>query len=147
MSTVLSDIDNARKLMLLLGDDEFVQALSSADELVREVDRTLDRVERIETEAGEAVREANAALNAVDRRLDRVDETLALFEAKVEAGFSLAFFVVALNRWFAGDPLLAAGLFGMGLLGASSLVVTIRRMPQVRRLRQVGDFATDRLGT
>lgn len=33
----------------------------------------------------------------------------------------------------------------MGLLGISSLVVTIVNLPQVQRLRQVGDYATDQL--
>lgn len=142
---MLSDMENMRKMMMLLGDDQFVDALKNVDTLVDEVDETLDRVERIEGDAEQAVREANEALHAVDGRLEKVDDTISLIEAKIEAGFSLAFFFFALDRWLEGDLLLAAGLFGMGLLGVSSLAVTIARMPQVRRLRQVGDYATDQI--
>jgi hypothetical protein len=39
---------------------------------------------------------------------------------------------------------LAAGLAVMGLLGISSLVVTIATMPQIERLRQVGGLLTSR---
>jgi hypothetical protein len=44
-----------------------------------------------------------------------------------------------------GDPYLAAGLFVMGLLGASSLAMTIYRMPQVRKLRELGRYASSRI--
>jgi len=141
---LLSDIDNARKLIELLGDDKFVDAISNAEQLVDEVDRTLDRVEQIEGDAEQAVREANEALDAVDARLQKFDEAIRLIEAKIETGFSVAFFFFAFQQWTAGEPLLAAGLFAMGLLGASSLAVTIVTMPQVKRLRQAASFMFDR---
>lgn len=140
---MLSDIENMRKMVDLLGDQGFVDALTNVETVLGEVNETIDRVEQIEGEAEQAVREANEALHAVDDRLRRFDETVSLLEAKVEAGFSIAFFYFALNSWLSGDVFLAAGLFAMGLLGASSLVVTIVTMPQVRRLRQVGRFASD----
>ena len=140
-----SDIDNVRKMVGLLGDEGFVKALTNAEKLVTDAEETLERVEKIEGEAGEAVREANEALEAVDNRLEKFDETISLLEAKIEAGFSLGFFFFALSMWRDGELLLAAGLAFMGLLGASSLLVTIATLPQVRRLRQVGDYATDRI--
>lgn len=140
-----SDIDNVRKMMGLLGDEGFVKALTNAEKLVNDAEETLERVEKIEGEAGEAVREANEALQAVDNRLLKFDETISLLEAKIEAGFSLGFFFFALSMWSDGEVLLAAGLAFMGLLGASSLVMTIVTLPQVRRLRQVGEYATDRM--
>jgi hypothetical protein len=142
---MLSDIENVRKMVELLGDEGFVEALTNAEKLVEDVDETLDRVERIEGDAEEAVREANTALTAVDTRLAKFDETISLLEAKIEAGFSIGFFFFALNTYLAGDVLVAAGLFFMGLLGASSLAVTIATMPQVRRLRQAGRYAFSRL--
>lgn len=115
----------------LLGDEGFVEALTNAEELVEDVDETLDRVERIEGDAEAAVREANEALVAVDNRLAKFDETISLLEAKIEAGFSAGFFFFGLSSWLAGDVLIAAGLFFMGLLGVSSLAITIATMPQV----------------
>lgn len=142
---MLSDIDNVRKMMALLGDEGFVEALENVETVVRDADETLGRVEKIESDAEQAVREANEALIAVDNRLLKFDETISLLEAKIEAGFTIGFFFFALNTWLAGDVLIAAGLFVMGLLGISSLVVTIVTLPQVRRLRQVGEYATDRI--
>jgi hypothetical protein len=142
---MLSDIENVRKMVELLGDEGFVEALTNAGKLVEDVDETLDRVERIEGDAEEAVREANAAMTAVDNRLAKFDETISLLEAKIEAGFSIGFFFFALSTWRGGDVFLAAGLFFMGLLGASSLVVTVVNLPQVRRLRQVGRYTIQRL--
>ncbi|MFT4883734.1 MAG: hypothetical protein ACI8U4_001246 [Natronomonas sp.] len=143
---MFSDIDNIRKMVELLGDEGFVEALTNAEELVEDVDETLDRVERIEGDAEAAVREANEALVAVDNRLAKFDETISLLEAKIEAGFSAGFFFFGLNSWLAGDVLIAAGLFFMGLLGVSSLAVTVATMPQVRRLRQAGRYAVGRFG-
>jgi hypothetical protein len=142
---MFSDIDNARKMIELLGDEGFVEALTNAEELVDEVDETLDRVERVEDEAGEAVREANEALNAVDARLETFDETVRLLEAKIEAGFSVGFFFFAVSQATAGNLLIGAALAFMGLLGASSLVVSIITMPQVRRLRELIEYASDRV--
>jgi hypothetical protein len=142
---MFSDIENARKMMELLGDEGFVEALTNAEELVEDVDETLDRVERVEDEAGEAVREANEALNAVDARLEKFDETMRLVEAKIEAGFSIGFFFFALNQAMAGNLFVGAALGFMGLLGASSLVVTIITMPQVRRLRELVAYASDQV--
>ncbi|WP_254840760.1 hypothetical protein [Natronomonas marina] len=143
---MLSDIDNARKLMMLLGDEGFTEALTEAEELVEDANETLDRVERIEDEAAEAVREANETLRAVDRRLDKVDRTINLLEAKIEAGFSLGFFVFAANAYFDGDPFFAAGLALMGLLGAGQLAVTIANIPQVEKLWQGLNYLLERLG-
>jgi len=143
---MLSDIENVRKMVELLGDEGFVAALTNAEQLVDDVDETLGRVEQVEDEAAEAVREANEALNAVDSRLQRFDETIRLIEAKIEAGFSVGFFFFALQQWTAGAVFLATGLFVMGLLGVSSLAVTIATMPQIQRLRQVGGALTSRLG-
>jgi Flp pilus assembly protein TadB len=131
---MLSDIDNARKLMELLGNDEFVEAITRADRLVDETEETLERVEQIESDAQQALDETSEALDAVDRRITKVDETLSLIEAEIEAGFSLILLFFAFDRWTAGDPFLAAILFFLGLLGASALVVTIVRMPQIQRL-------------
>lgn len=144
---MLSDIENVRKMVELLGDEGFVDALTDAEKLVEDVDETLDRVEQIEGDAEDAVREANEALQAVDHRLARVDETISLLEAKIEAGFSVGFFFFAINTYLSGELLLAAGLFFMGLLGGSSLVVTIATMPQVRKIRQAGRYAVERFGT
>lgn len=129
----------------LLGDEEFVDALTNVEGTIEEVNETLDRVEQVESEAGEAVREANATLHAVDRRLDKVDETISLLEAKIEAGFSAGFLVVAANLYFRGELVLAVSLAVLGLLGAGALVHTIATLPQVQKLRQVGGFAYDRL--
>lgn len=142
---MLSDIDNLRKMVDLLGDEGFVDSLTTVETTLQEVNETMDRVEQIEGEAETALREANEALLAVDNRLLKFDETMSLLEAKIEAGFSIGFFFFALNTWLAGDVFIAAGLFIMGLLGASSLVVTIVTMPQVRRLRQFGRFASDQI--
>ena len=136
---------NTAKLVELLGDEGFVEAVTNVEGTVEEVNETLDRVEKVESEAGEAVREANATLHAVDRRLDKVDETISLLEAKIEAGFSAGFLVVAANLFLRGELVLAASLAVLGLLGAGALVVTIVTLPQVRKLRQVGGFAYDRL--
>lgn len=140
-----SEIDNARQMMGLLGDEGFVNALKNAEKLVDDAEATLERVEEVEDEANEAVKEANEALHAVDARLRRVDDTISLIEAKIEAGFSLGFFFFAVSRFGQGEVILAAALFFMGLLGASSLVRTILNMPQVRRLRNMGDYATDQI--
>ncbi|MEF8806770.1 hypothetical protein [Natronomonas sp.] len=140
-----SDLGNMLRMVGLLGDDEFVDALTDVETLVNDVQETLDRVEEVEREAGQAVDDANESLANVDQRLERFDEMISRLEAKIEAGFSIGFFVFALNRWSAGDPYLAAGLFVMGLLGASSLVVTIYRMPQVRKLRKLGRYASSRI--
>ncbi len=142
---MLSDIENVRKLTELLGDEGFVEALTNAETLVEDVSETLDRVEDVEDDAQEAVQEANAALNAVDYRLRKFDETIRLIEAKFEAGFSIGFFFFAFQQWTAGSLFLGAGLALMGLLGVSSLAVTIATMPQVRRLRQLGQYLTDRV--
>jgi len=139
-----ADIGNMLKMMNILGDKGFVDALTNVEGLVEDVDETLDRVERIEGEAEAAVREANEALNAVDRRLAKFDETISLLEAKIEAAFSVGFFVFALNQYLDGEVLFAAGLLFMGLLGTSSLVVTIVTMPQVRRLRGISRSAIGR---
>lgn len=132
---LLSEVDNVRQLVELLGDEEFIRALTEAESLVQDVNATLDRVELVEDEAAQAVEEANETLTAVDRRLDKVDETINLLEAKIEAGFSLGFFVFAVNFYLNGDLLFAASLSFMGLLGAGQLLVTIRNIPQVEKLR------------
>jgi hypothetical protein len=142
---MLSDVENVRKMVELLGDEGFVEALRNAEQLVDDVDETLGRVEQVEDEAAVAVDEANEALNAVDRRLQRFDEAIRLIEAKIEAGFSIGFFFFALQQWTAGGVFLAAGLAVMGLLGISSLAVTVATMPQIERLRQVGELLTSRL--
>lgn len=142
---MLSDIENVRKLTELLGDEGFVEALTNAETLVEDVGETLERVEDVEDDAQEAVQEANAALNAVDYRLRKFDETIRLIEAKIEAGFSIGFFFFAFQQWTAGSLFLGAGLALMGLLGISSLAVTIATLPQVQRLRQLGGFLTDRI--
>lgn len=129
----------------LLGDEGFVDALKNAEELVDEVDGTLDRVEDLENDATEAIRETNVALTAVDDRLKKFDETISLLEAKIEAGFSIGLFFFAINSWLDGELFVASALFVMGLLGASSLVVTIATMPQVKRLRWVGRYASNRI--
>lgn len=136
-----ADIANMLKMMRVLGEEGFVDALTNVERLVEDVDETLDRVEQIEGDAEQAVREANEALNDVDRRLAKFDETISLLEAKIEAGFSIGFFFFALNQYLAGELLFAAGLFFMGLLGASSLLVTVVTMPQVRRLRRWLEYA------
>ncbi|MFW5974149.1 MAG: hypothetical protein ACOCPZ_02065 [Natrialbaceae archaeon] len=141
-----ADIGNMLKMMGVLGDEGFVDALTNVERLVEDVEGTLDRVERIEGEAEAAVREANEALNAVDHRLAKFDETISLLEAKIEAGFSVGFFFFAANQYLAGELLFAAGLLFMGLLGASSLVVTVLTLPQVRRLRGMSRYATGRSG-
>ena len=140
-----SDIDNVRRMVGLLGDEGFVDALTNAETLVRDAEETLERVEKVEDEANEAVQEANVALHAVDARLQRVDDTISLIEAKIETGFSLGFFFFAFSQWSEGDVFLAVALGFMGLLGASSLVRTVLNMPQVRRLRDMGDYATDHI--
>jgi hypothetical protein len=129
----------------LLGDEGFVDALKNAENLVGDVEDTLRRVEEVEDEANEAVQEANQALHAVDARLKKVDDTISLIEVKIEAGFSLGFFFFAFSQWSEGNFVLAAALGFMGLLGASSLIRTILNMPQVRRLRDMGDYATDQI--
>jgi hypothetical protein len=141
---MLSDIENVRKLTELLGDEGFVDALTNAEELVDDVDETLERVEQIEGDAEEAVREANDALNAVDHRLQKFDEAIRLIEAKIEAGFSAGFFFFAFQQWQSGAVFIAAGLFVMGLLGSSSLAVTVINMPQVQRLLQMSQYLADR---
>lgn len=133
-----SDLGNMLRMMNVLGDEGFIDALESAENLVDDADETLERVEKIEGDAAQAVEEANETMTAVDNRLSKFDETISLLEAKIEAGFSIGFFFFGLNRYLEGDLLLAAALFGMGLLGGSSLVVTIVTLPQVRRLRQFG---------
>ena len=133
-----SDLGNMLRMMNILGDEGFVDALENAEALVENADKTLERVEKIEGDAEQAVREANETLTAVDNRLAKFDETISLLEAKIEAGFSVGFFFFGLNRYLDGEILIAAALFFMGLLGASSLVVTIVTLPQVRRLRQMG---------
>lgn len=139
------DVERTRKVLELIDDDGFVNALTNVEDLVNDVDETLDRVEQIEGDAEQAVREANEALNAVDYRLQKFDETISLLEAKIEAGFSVGFLFFGVNSWLAGNVVLAGGLFLMGLLGISSLAVTIATMPQVRRLRQVGTYASDQI--
>ena len=143
---MFSDIGNARKLMLLLGDEGFTEALTQAEDLVENVNDTLDRVERVEDEAGEAVEEPNRTLHAVDCRLDTVDRTINLLEAKIEAGFSLAFFVFAANAYVFGDLFFAAGLAFVGLLGVGQLAVTITTIRQVEKLLDGARFLLQRLG-
>ena len=136
---------NTARMVGLLGDEEFVDALTNVEGTIEEVNETLDRVEQVESEAGEAVREANATLHAVDRRLSKVDETISLMEAKIEAGFSAGFLVVAANLYFRGELVLAVSLAVLGLLGVGALVTTVVTLPQVRKLLRVGGFAYDRL--
>jgi hypothetical protein len=142
---MLSDIENVRRLTELLRDEGFVEALTNAEQLVDDVDERLERVEQIEGDATEAVREANEALNAVDERLRKFDEAIRLIEAKIEAGFSAGFFVFGYQQLASGAVFIAAGLFFMGLLGGSSLLVTLNNMPQVERLRQVAVYLFDSL--
>lgn len=141
----MSEVNNLRKLVGLLSNDGFVDAISNAEELLNDAEETLERVERIENDANDALREANQALDQVDDRLRKFDETVSLLEAKIEAGFSVGFFFFALNSYLAGNLFLAAGLGFMGLLGASSLIVTIVTLPQVQRLLSIGDYATDQV--
>jgi len=141
-----SDLGNVLRTVGLLGDDEFVDALTDVESLIDDVQETLDRVEDVERDATRAVEDADETMADVDRRLERFDEMISRLEAKIEAGFSVGFFVFALNRWSAGDPYLAAGLFAMGLLGASSLAVTVYKMPQVRKLRKFVRFTAVRVG-
>ena len=141
----MSGVDNIRRLIGLLGDEGFVNALTNAEEILKDAENTLERVERIENDANDALREANQALDQVDNRLRKFDETVSLLEAKIEAGFSVGFFFFALNSYLAGNLLAAAGLGFMGLLGASSLVVTVVTLPQVQRLLSIGDYATDQV--
>lgn len=142
---MLSDIENVRRLTELLRDEGFIEALTNAEQLVDDVDERLERVEQIEGDAEEAVHEANEALNAVDNRLRKFDEAIRLIEAKIEAGFSAGFFLFGYQQLTAGAVFIAAGLFFMGLLGSSSLVVTLRNMPQVERLRQMGTYLLGQL--
>jgi len=143
---MLSEVNNVRQLVELLSDDGFTEAITQAEDLVNDVNDTLERVERVEDEAGEAVKEANRTLVAVDRRLDKVDRTINLLEAKIEAGFSLGFFVFAVNFYLGGDYLFAISLGFMGLLGAGQLLVTIRNIPQVEKLRWGAARVAKRLG-
>ncbi|GEM_PF-1519818 len=136
-----SDISNMLKMMNLLGDDGFVDALKNVEKLVEDVEGTLNRVEQIEGDAEQAVQEANQALNAVDYRLEKFDETISLLEAKIEAGFTVGFFLFGINRWLDGELILASILFFMGLLGVSSLIITIIKLPQVQRLRRLLKYA------
>ncbi len=139
------EADNVRKLVNLLGDTGFVDAISNAEELVRDAEATLERVEKIEGDAEQAVREANVALNQVDSRLQKFDETMRLIEAKIEAAFSIGFFFFALTRYLEGDLYIAAALAVMGLMGAGSLIVTIATMPQVQKLLSIGEYASDQV--
>lgn len=139
------DINNAGELMDLLNDDGFVRSLKDVEQTLDDVNETIDRVETIEGEAEQAVREANEALQAVDARLAKFDETISLLEAKIEAGFTVGFLFFGVTSYLAGNVLLAAALIFMGLLGTSSLLVTIATLPQVRRLRQVGRYASDQI--
>jgi hypothetical protein len=141
----IPDIWSTAKMVELLSDEEFVNALTNVEGTVQEVNNTLDRVEEVETEAGQAVTEANETLKAVDNRLTKVDETISLLEAKIEAGFSLGFFVVAVNLFLRGELILAVSLAALGMLGAGALIVTIVTLPQVRKLRQAVVAAVDRL--
>ena len=43
-----SDLGNALRMVGLLGDDEFVDALTDVKKLIAEVNETLDRVEEVE---------------------------------------------------------------------------------------------------
>ncbi|MFC7228132.1 hypothetical protein N0B31_12035 [Salinirubellus salinus] len=135
---------NTARMVGLLGDEEFVDALTNVEGTIEEVNETLDRVETVEDEAAQAVHEANETLTAVDQRLAKVDETISLLEAKIEAGFSLAFLLVAANLYVQGDLVLAATLALLGVLGAGALVSTARTLPQVQKLRQLGGAAYDR---
>jgi hypothetical protein len=141
----IPDIWSTAKMVELLSDEEFVDALTNVEGTIQQVNNTLDRVEEVEAEAGQAVTEANETLKAVDNRLTKVDETISLLEAKIEAGFSLGFFVVAVNLFLRGDLILAVSLAALGMLGAGALVVTIVTLPQVRKLRQAVLAAIDRL--
>ena len=138
-------VDNIRKLVALLSNDGFVNAISNAEDLLNDAEETVERVERIEEDANDALREANQALDKVDSRLGKFDETVSLLEGKIEAGLSVGFLFFALNSYLAGNLLAAAGLGFMGLLGASSLVVTVVTLPQVQRLLSIGDYATDQV--
>lgn len=140
-----SDIGRVLRMMNLVGDEGFVEALENAESLVEDAEDTLRRVEKIEGEAEAAVREANETLQAVDTRLMKFDETISRLEAKIEAAFSIAFLFFAVSQYTEGQVLIAGGLAIMGFLGFSSLVVTIVTLPQVQRLRQVGEYASDRL--
>jgi hypothetical protein len=143
---LLSEVNNVRQLVELLSDDGFTEAITQAEDLVNDVNDTLDRVEEVEDEAAEAVKEANRTLVAVDRRLSKVDETINLLEAKIEAGFSLGFLVFAFNFFIDGDLLFAASLAFLGLLGAGQLLVTVRTIPQVQKLRELFRYVLERLG-
>jgi len=133
------------KMMNLLGDDGFVDALKNVEKVVEDVEGTLNRVEQIEGDAEQAVQEANQALNAVDYRLEKFDETISLLEAKIEAGFTVGFFLFGINRWLDGEFILASILFFMGLLGVSSLIITVIKLPQVQRLRRLLKYAIGQL--
>ncbi len=145
LSCMREEADNVRKLVNLLGDSGFVDAISNAEELVRDAEATLQRVEKIEGDAEQAVKEANVALNQVDGRLQRFDETMRLVEAKIEAAFSIGFFFFALTRYLDGDLYIAAALAVMGLMGAGSLIVTITTMPQVQKLIGFGEYASEQV--
>ncbi|MFB6207688.1 MAG: hypothetical protein ABEJ05_14300 [Haloglomus sp.] len=132
---MFSDIANVRRLMLLLGDERFTDALTQAEKLVEDADETLDRAAQSEGRAERAVREANETPVAVDCRLGKVDESINPLEAKVGAGFSLGFFIFAANAYVDGNLFPAVGLGFTGLLGAGQLAATVTRIPRVEKLR------------
>ncbi|MFP4632091.1 MAG: hypothetical protein ACLFMT_01475 [Halobacteriales archaeon] len=133
---MISEMRNVRDLVGVLGDDDFVDAIVRADDLVRDADETLYRVELIESEANEALRH-------VDERLQRVDRTVKLLEAKIEAAFTVGFLAAALRMYSQDELVFAVGLGVLGALGLSSLVVTLLNIPQVVKLRRGADRATD----
>ena len=133
--------DNVRRLLDTLGDDDFVDAVTQIDVILDDVEETMRRVRGIEGDV-------DGMMDNVDAKLVAVDGTIRRIEQKVEASFAVAFWVLGANR-FLEDDLLWAGILGaVGLVFASSLLVTTYRKSLLKRVvDDLADAATDVAGS
>lgn len=132
--------ENVRRLLDTVGDDDFVDAVTKIDVILDDVEETMGRVRHIERDVGQM-------MGNVDDKLVAVDETIRRIEQKVEASFSVAFWVLAANRYVEDDVLWAGILAAVGVVFSSSLIWTTFRKSLLKRAIDLGDTATDVAGT
>lgn len=122
-----TEADNVRRLLMLLGDDEFVEAISNADRLVDDADETLLRVREIE-------RSVDQMMYEVDERMLEIDRMMNSIVARLEASVSVVLFILGVNSYLKDDFLWAVIFVAVALTFSTSMVVTLFRRSRLQRL-------------
>ncbi len=122
-----TEAENVRRLLLLLSDEEFVEAVSNADRLVDDADETLLRVREIE-------RSVDQMMYEVDERMLAIDTMMNSIVARLEASVSVVLFILGVNRYLQDDVVWAAIFVAVALTFSTSLVMTLFRKSRLQRV-------------